>query len=250
MDASRGFLSGTVDKFKMVKILIFFTSAKLSHGNLFTHTETNPYLVGLRDEIKPQDGYHGGILHCCLHTHLLPHQVGAYPLWHRLISSCMWWCILRDCMTPFSTLNDQSIGSQKKRSVGGLWGDVLLPSHLKCLLLHGWVTLVGGYAAFLYQIVWIFLYMCALAGNSDMGASARDAACRWTPLQCCLIDGANVKCDFCLSWWVNNWILIPESNLNMALAIASSAASSIRVMDAVSLWVHCDGDSTFLHVIM
>ena len=130
--------------------------------------------------------------------------------------------------------------------------EVMFCCHLicQCLLLHGWVTLVGGYAAFLYQTVWIFLYMCALAGNSDMGASARDAACRWTPLQCCLIDGANVKCDFCLSWWVNNWILIPESNLNMALAIASSAASSIRVMDAVSLWVYCDGDSTFLHVIM
>ncbi|XP_039817303.1 bet1-like SNARE 1-1 isoform X2 [Panicum virgatum] len=87
--------------------------------------------------------------------------------------------------------------------------EVMFCCHLicQCLLLHGWVTLVGGYAAFLYQIVWIFVYMCALLlGIRIYGwASARDAACRWTPLQCCLIDGAsgrgaNVKCDFCLSW--------------------------------------------------
>ena len=88
--------------------------------------------------------------------------------------------------------------------------EVMFCCHLicQCLLLHGWVTLVGGYAAFLYQIVWIFVYMCALLLGIRIygGASARDAACRWTPLQCCLIDGANVKCDFCLSWWVNNWI--------------------------------------------
>ena len=174
MDASRGFLSGTVDKFKMVKILIFFTSAKLSHGNLFTPIETNPYLAGLRDEIKPQDGYHGGILHCCLHTHLLPHQVGAYPLWHRLISSCMWWCILRDCMTPFSTLNDQSIGSQKKRSIGGLRGDVLLPSHLPVFVIT-WVGDPGGRICciFVPNCLDICVHVCPFAGNSDIWGGIR-----------------------------------------------------------------------------
>jgi hypothetical protein len=121
-------------------------------------------LAGLRDEIKPQDGYHGGILHCRLLAHILPYQVGARPFWHRLVSKQLRvaacdgvYCLI--VCPHFPHLMTRALVLKRKESLHHLIS--------QCLLLHGWVTLEGGYAvgaAFLYQIVWIFLFIiCALS---------------------------------------------------------------------------------------
>jgi hypothetical protein len=140
MDASRGFLSGTVDRFKMVKILIFAHQLCFPIGNLCTPTATNPYF-GRSSRRNQAAGWlpwwHPSLPSSCSYTTLPSRSTAilASACQQAAACRCMWWCILPDCMPPFSTLNDQSIGSQKKR--------IIAPSHLTVFVIT-WMGDPGG----------------------------------------------------------------------------------------------------------